>query len=240
MTEFEWLSCADVRPMLDWLATRPRRRFALLFGRPCDAEQFRRLSRFASACFARTGESRVRTVNSCVSITNALPRGPARRRHVEATPWTEGAYFPLIVAAEEWASRWADAASRCVAWQRAYSAGRLDWQGFKRARAAERRVQASLLRCISGNPFRPAAIDLDWLECPGHAAQQLASTIAATDAFDRLPELADALREAGCDDAELLAHCRGPGPHARGCWAVELLAGEAQGQVRVTGNEAIR
>jgi hypothetical protein len=38
-----------------------------------------------------------------------------------------------------------------------------------------------------------------------------------------MPALADALEEAGCADADLLGHLRGPGPHARGCWAVDLL-----------------
>jgi hypothetical protein len=42
-------------------------------------------------------------------------------------------------------------------------------------------------------------------------------------AFDRLPVLADALEEAGCTNAEILAHCREPGPHVRGCWALDLL-----------------
>jgi hypothetical protein len=44
--------------------------------------------------------------------------------------------------------------------------------------------------------------------------------------FDELPVLADALEEAGCTNADLLAHCRGPGPHVRGCWAVDLLLGK--------------
>jgi hypothetical protein len=41
----------------------------------------------------------------------------------------------------------------------------------------------------------------------------------------RLPEgaLADGLEDAGCTDAELLGHLRGPGPHVRGCWAVDLV-----------------
>ena len=38
-----------------------------------------------------------------------------------------------------------------------------------------------------------------------------------------LPLLADALEEAGCDDRVVLDHCRGPGPHARGCWVVDLV-----------------
>jgi hypothetical protein len=40
---------------------------------------------------------------------------------------------------------------------------------------------------------------------------------------DRLPILADALEEAGCDNADILGHLRGPGPHWRGCWPLDLL-----------------
>ena len=42
----------------------------------------------------------------------------------------------------------------------------------------------------------------------------------------RLTVLADALEDAGCADADLLGHLRGPGPHVRGCWAVDLLLGK--------------
>ncbi len=51
----------------------------------------------------------------------------------------------------------------------------------------------------------------------------LASGIYAERAFDRLPILADALEEAGCNHPDVLAHCRGSGPHARGCWVVDLV-----------------
>jgi hypothetical protein len=53
----------------------------------------------------------------------------------------------------------------------------------------------------------------------------LAGAIRATWAFDGLPVLADALEEAGCGDPEILAHCRGPGPHAPGCWILDSLLG---------------
>jgi hypothetical protein len=39
----------------------------------------------------------------------------------------------------------------------------------------------------------------------------------------RFAVLADALEEAGVADSALLSHCRRPGPHVRGCWAVDLI-----------------
>jgi hypothetical protein len=41
--------------------------------------------------------------------------------------------------------------------------------------------------------------------------------------WNDMPILGDALLDAGCDDEELLSHCRGDGPHVRGCWAVDLI-----------------
>jgi hypothetical protein len=43
----------------------------------------------------------------------------------------------------------------------------------------------------------------------------------------RLAILADALEETGCADEELLGHLRGPGPHVRGCWPIDLLLGKS-------------
>jgi len=42
-----------------------------------------------------------------------------------------------------------------------------------------------------------------------------------------MPILADALEDAGCTDAAILEHCRGPGPHVRGCWVVDLILGKS-------------
>ena len=53
----------------------------------------------------------------------------------------------------------------------------------------------------------------------------LADGIHADRALDRLPVLADALEEAGCDNTDLLNHLRGPGPHVHGCWALDLVRG---------------
>jgi hypothetical protein len=79
------------------------------------------------------------------------------------------------------------------------------------------------LRDILGNPFRSITLDPAWLT---PTVIRLAQTIYDDRAFDRLPDLADALHESGCDNDEILGHCRGPGPHVRGCWAVDMVLGK--------------
>ncbi len=53
--------------------------------------------------------------------------------------------------------------------------------------------------------------------------RERAATIARDRDFDGLPVLGDALEAAGCDDPELLAHCRQPGAHATHCWVLDRL-----------------
>ena len=86
---------------------------------------------------------------------------------------------------------------------------------------AEKAIQAALLRDIVGNPFRPVTFDPRWRS---ETVVALATGIYEHRAFDRMPVLADALEEAGCDHLDVLAHCRDPHqPHARGCWVVDLV-----------------
>ena len=44
--------------------------------------------------------------------------------------------------------------------------------------------------------------------------------------FSAMPILADALQDAGCDNEDILSHCRSDGPHVRGCWVVDLVLGK--------------
>jgi hypothetical protein len=54
-----------------------------------------------------------------------------------------------------------------------------------------------------------------------HTVRILAEGIYADQALDRLPILGDALQDAGCENWDSLDHCRGEGPHFRGCWVYD-------------------
>jgi hypothetical protein len=91
----------------------------------------------------------------------------------------------------------------------------------------EHEAQAHLLRCIFGPlPFRAISLDLAWLVWNAGTIPRLAEAIYEESAFARLPILADALEDAGCTEADLLSHFRSPGPHGRGCWALDLVLGK--------------
>jgi hypothetical protein len=83
--------------------------------------------------------------------------------------------------------------------------------------------QIRLLHEIFGPlPFRDVVIAPEWLTSDVAA---LAWCTYDEKAFDRLPILADALQDAGCDNDEILTHLRSDGPHVRGCWVLDLILG---------------
>ena len=73
------------------------------------------------------------------------------------------------------------------------------------------------------NPFASMPPKTAWFTT---TVVSLAQSIYDDRAFDRLPILADALEDAGCDSADILNHCRQPGEHVRGCWVVDLVLGK--------------
>jgi hypothetical protein len=107
--------------------------------------------------------------------------------------------------------------------RRVAQAGREASSAFHNGWTADNGPFCPLLRCIFGNPFRPVPFDPRWRT---ETAVALATGIYVDRAFDRLPILADALEETGCDHPDVLTHCRGPSTHARGCWVVDLLLGK--------------
>jgi hypothetical protein len=83
--------------------------------------------------------------------------------------------------------------------------------------------QAKLIRDIFGNPFRSVTFDQGWRT---EHTVGLATMMYDTRIFDAMPVLADALQDAGCDNENILRHCREPGVHVRGCWVVDLVLGK--------------
>ena len=98
--------------------------------------------------------------------------------------------------------------------------------GYKEHQAVDEAILCELLRCVFGNPFRPVAIAPGWKSANDRAAAKIAQSIYDERAFNRLPLLADALEDAGCDNPDVLAHCRGGGRHIPGCWVVDAILGK--------------
>jgi hypothetical protein len=88
---------------------------------------------------------------------------------------------------------------------------------------AENAVHGLLLHDIMGNPFRPVSAAAAWLT---PTALSFARRMYDSRDFSPMPILADALQDAGCANDDVLGHCRGEGPHVRGCWVVDLVLGK--------------
>jgi hypothetical protein len=95
---------------------------------------------------------------------------------------------------------------------------------------AEAERQTRLVIEVFGNPFRLVTLNTAWqtptILALAQAAYDNRILPAGTLELDRLAVLADALEEAGCDNADILNHCRQPGEHVRGCWVVDLTLGK--------------
>jgi hypothetical protein len=85
------------------------------------------------------------------------------------------------------------------------------------------RIGCDLIRDVFGNPFRSVEFLSEWRTS---TVTGLAEAVYEEKAFDRMPILADALEDAGCDDADVLAHCRDGPVHVRGCWVVDRALGK--------------
>jgi hypothetical protein len=73
-------------------------------------------------------------------------------------------------------------------------------------------------------PFRPVTFSSEWRTS---TVTTLAQQMYDSRDFSAMPILADAIQDAGCSDEAILTHCRGPGPHVRGCHAVDAILGKA-------------
>jgi hypothetical protein len=87
-------------------------------------------------------------------------------------------------------------------------------------------IDLAILRDVFGNPFRPITINTAWLTWHDGLLVSMAQKLYESRDFSDMPVLADALEEAGCQDQDILGHCRSGGEHVRGCWVVDILLGK--------------
>jgi hypothetical protein len=238
MTEAEWLRGRRVRAMLELLRKQ---------GWPTD----RKLRLFAVACCHRVRHlCKDRRGLRAAEVAERYAEGQATAEELHAawedawcddlpedTPEQSSALAAVFAGRHAcdprrgWVHRAATSATDAVLYHVKASTG--DEERAYDAQASESGALSDLLRDIVGNPLRPPpVIDAAWVAWHGGTVRRLAEAAyhqrslpgGALDTA-RLGVLADALEEAGCTDADLLGHLRGPGAHVRGCWAVDLLWG---------------
>ena len=77
---------------------------------------------------------------------------------------------------------------------------------------------------VAGNPFNAHPFEPGWRTSTTTA---LAREMYQSREFSAMPILADALQDVGCDDEEVLGHCRKPGVHVRGCWVIDFILNQS-------------
>jgi hypothetical protein len=217
MTEQKWLRQKDFYGMIELMHGQGRMRKLRLFAVACCC----RITLLLSVKRAMTAvDLAERFAEGLVSEQEMIEAGAAAW---QATRWTRRDVQMANVAASGTASSFEipDRLYRAV-----NAATRMEGPY-----APQRAAQQQLFNDIFGNPYRPAAVDPVSLThdvlAIAHAAYD--ERIMPSGELDRsrLAVLSDALEEAGCDNATILDHLRGPGPHVRGCWALDLILGKS-------------
>ncbi|MGE3805998.1 MAG: hypothetical protein AB7K24_15100 [Gemmataceae bacterium] len=231
MTEQEWLTSNDPIRLMDWLRTKP------LPLKDVD----RRFRLFACAVARRVWPKL--EDDSCLKAIEVAEQhcdGVATSEELQLV-WT--AVFRFAENATGRTKRRAQAISCCAEPANAiYHIEHLARDAtyiavhslFGSVQPEERAAQASLLKDVLGNPFRPLAIEPAILTWRDGAVKKLAEACYWEDRElpsghlhkERLAICADAVEESGGPE-ELLVHLRGPVTHVRGCFAIDLLRDRA-------------
>ena len=241
MTQTEWLGCNDSVPMVNFLEGKMSERKLRLFTCACcrRVEHLLRYPRSKRALqiaeqFAEgavSAEERQRASRSAKSALYAFRvphNGMSRAADAVCSALQQSALHAArdtpgtVAGAVADNAVWKNFPPRCQdARDQAFSAA------WHKAAAAEMSELIVLLRDIVGDPWGAVSIKPSWLHWKDGCVGKIAQTIYEEQAFERLPILADALEEAGCDDADILTHCRSAGRHVLGCWVLDLLLGKS-------------
>lgn len=230
MTESDWLTCTDPMLMLQHVWQTVSDRKVLLFASACCRRNWHLLDKICRNVveivdlFA-DGDASEQELKTAQEAIDSLPSDV---RYTEAVTWfTDKVLGRLVVMVTGNAA--CDAASASCPVR-----GRLRTAAWEKAKAAEIKEQAAVFRDILVNPFRPSTplpdAVLAWNDSTvRHIAEgiyNIRRLPEGTQDNGRLAILATALLDAGCNNEELIAHCRTEGPHVRGCWALDLILGK--------------
>jgi len=237
MTEAEWLACEDPRPMLVKFKRRKTcERKLRLFACGCCRRFWHYLTEDACRRAVETAESFADSrcdIGALEQANSALPDYdptslPCTRSELLFRDLLKAVMMttapPGAIARKD--SLIAFEVARFVSFETRIAAGHVQTGNdpFQFGdQAAEETAHATLLRDIFGNPFRPVTFDPAWRT---RTAVSLAGQMYESRDFGAMPILADAIEDAGCASDDVLDHCRGPGPHVRGCWVVDLVLGK--------------
>ena len=213
MKEAEWLAATDPMPMYRFLWRNTSDRKFRLFGSACVRlvcsstcdevpSEIATVEKFADGCATKAAMKKART-------------SLRQKRHVLDTV--------VVEMRQKWLCYWL---AEVAASEKAYGfilseLVRLSSE-VQDISIPESDALTGLFRELFGNPFHSIVVDPSWLTSTVLA---LAECIYADQAFDRCSILADALQDSGCDHEDLLNHLRSPGPHYKGCWALDLVLG---------------
>lgn len=223
MTEQEWWACADPGPMLAFLGGKASERKLRLFAVACCRRVWHLLINEKSRCFVEVAERYAdgrATLDEMQAVPGGVgyPHGPQRDAHAAAVCCTyeygpDGIHSVGMVA--------------YIAGLAAGAAGGVPHPDVVppacvAAVAAEKKAQAGLLRDLF-DPFRPVTVRPDVLAWNDRLVPRLAQAVYDEGRWRDMPILGDALLDAGCDNDEVVGHCRSGGEHVRGCWVLDLL-----------------
>jgi hypothetical protein len=220
MTEAEWLTCSDAVAMLAFIDRKVSDRKLRLFACGCCRRVWELLPDERSR---KAVESAERFADRSTTLAE-LMKARSRARDVAGCEYHIGdppavAHAPVFAAA---GARYRDGEEEDVWFRNAAVNAASASSG--RSTLTEHAAQAELLRELFGTtPLHPGEPEPGWLTW---TVLVLAQGIYDNRAFDRMPILADALQDAGCDNEGILHHCRQLGEHVRGCWVVDLLLGK--------------
>jgi hypothetical protein len=217
MTEAEWRECTDPQKMLK-----------LLRGKASE----RKLRLFACAFGRAVGDSQHQPGPSTVAVGERYADGLASDQELatELRKWACSPEERGPVAPSAYDGAW-----EAVDWLTILERWSDDPDSYIAIPAdAVLKRSVLLLRDIFGNPFRPSPpLPPTVLAWNDGTVRRLAAGIyeerqlpAGTLDNACLAILADALLDAGCDNEDLIQHCREAGSHVRGCWALDLILGK--------------